>query len=296
MFGVVLAIGLLVDDAIVVVENVERVMHDEGLPPVEAARRSMDQISGALVGIALVLSAVFVPMSFFGGSTGVIYRQFSITMVSSMALSVVVAMVLTPALCATILKPRHAHNSGRRGFFGWFNRTFDRTSRGYESVVQRLTRRTVPAMVVYVVLVASTAALFARTPTAFLPDEDQGVLYSLAQLPAGATQQQTIEVLKRIEQHFLGNEKEAVESLFTVAGFSFAGRGQNMGIAFVEPSSMGRAHERRAEGRRRRPTGNGRVCADPGGDGLRLRAAGGDRARQCHRLQPPPAGSRRTRS
>ena len=233
MFGVVLAIGLLVDDAIVVVENVERVMHDEGLPPIEAARRSMDQISGALVGIALVLSAVFVPMSFFGGSTGVIYRQFSITMVSSMALSVVVAMVLTPALCATILKPPHAHNPGRRGSFGWFNRTFDRTSRGYESVVQRLTRRTVPAMVVYVVLVASTAALFARTPTAFLPDEDQGVLYSLAQLPAGATQQETIEVLKRIEQHFLGNEKEAIESLFTVAGFSFAGRGQNMGIAFV---------------------------------------------------------------
>jgi multidrug efflux pump len=233
MFGVVLAIGLLVDDAIVVVENVERVMHDEGLPPIEAARRSMDQISGALVGIALVLSAVFVPMSFFGGSTGVIYRQFSITMVSSMALSVVVALVLTPALCATILKPPKARDSRRRGFAGWFNRSFDRTSRGYESVVRRLTRRTVPAMAVYVVLVATMAALFARTPTAFLPDEDQGVLYSLAQLPAGATQQETIEVLKRIEEHFLGNEKGAVESLFTVAGFSFAGRGQNMGIAFV---------------------------------------------------------------
>ena len=192
MFGVVLAIGLLVDDAIVVVENVERVMHEEGLPPVEAARRSMDQISGALVGIALVLSAVFVPMSFFGGSTGVIYRQFSITMVSSMALSVVVAMVLTPALCATILKPPKAHGSSAP----WVRRMVQPRlsigrSRGYESVVRRLTRRTVPAMAVYVVLVAGMAALFARTPTAFLPDEDQGVLYALAQLPAGATQQET---------------------------------------------------------------------------------------------------------
>jgi multidrug efflux pump len=234
MFGLVLAIGLLVDDAIVVVENVERVMHDEGLAPKEAARRSMDQISGALVGIALVLSAVFVPMSFFGGSTGVIYRQFSITMVSSMALSVVVAMVLTPALCATLLKPPAEHPSTRQGLSGWFNRAFDRTSDAYASAVQRFTRRTMPAMVVYAVLVACMAALFARTPTAFLPDEDQGVVYSIAQLPAGATQQQTIEVLKRVEQHFLGDEQDVVESLFTVAGFSFAGRGQNMGLAFVK--------------------------------------------------------------
>jgi multidrug efflux pump len=233
MFGLVLAIGLLVDDAIVVVENVERVMHEDGLSPIDATRKSMDQISSALVGIALVLSAVFVPMSFFGGSTGVIYRQFSITMVSSMALSVVVAMVLTPALCATLLKPSKAHGGAQRGFFGWFNRAFDRTSRGYESAVTRLTRRTLPAMAVYVALVAAMAALFARTPTAFLPDEDQGVLFAMAQLPAGSTQEQTLKVLTRMEAHFLEGEKEAVQSLFTVAGFSFAGRGQNMGLAFV---------------------------------------------------------------
>jgi multidrug efflux pump len=233
MFGLVLAIGLLVDDAIVVVENVERVMHDEGLSPVEATRKSMDQISSALVGIALVLSAVFVPMSFFGGSTGVIYRQFSITMVSSMALSVVVAMILTPALCATLLRPPKAHAAARGGFFGWFNRGFDRTSRVYESAVTRLTRRTLPAMAAYAVLVAGMAVLFVRTPTAFLPDEDQGVLFAMAQLPAGSTQEQTLGVLKRMEQHFLEKEKGAVQSLFTVAGFSFAGRGQNMGLAFV---------------------------------------------------------------
>ncbi len=234
MFGMVLAIGLLVDDAIVVVENVERVMHEDGLPPREATRKSMDQITGALIGIALVLSAVFVPMAFFGGSTGVIYRQFSITIVSSMVLSVVVALVLTPALCATILKPvAPGHTMSRRGFFGWFNRSFDRGSRVYQSIIGRLVVRTLPTMVVYVLLVVAMGLLFTRLPTAFLPDEDQGVMYTQVQLPAGSTQEQTLEVMKKVEQHYLENEKDAVQSLFAVTGFSFAGRGQNMGMAFV---------------------------------------------------------------
>jgi multidrug efflux pump len=234
MFGMVLAIGLLVDDAIVVVENVERVMHEDGLPPREATRKSMDQITGALIGIALVLSAVFVPMSFFGGSTGVIYRQFSITIVSSMVLSVVVALVLTPALCATLLKPVAAHTPmSRRGFFGWFNRSFDRGSALYQSILGRLVARTLPSMAVYVLLVLAMGVLFMRLPTAFLPDEDQGVMFTQVQLPAGSTQEQTLEVLKQVEQHYLETEKAAVQSLFAVTGFSFAGRGQNMGVAFV---------------------------------------------------------------
>ncbi len=234
MFGMVLAIGLLVDDAIVVVENVERVMSEDGLPPKEATRKSMDQITGALIGIALVLSAVFVPMSFFGGSTGVIYRQFSITVVSSMVLSVVVALVLTPALCATILKPiEKGHGQSKRGFFGWFNRTFDRGTSAYQSTVRRLVRRLAPSMVVYAVLIVVMGALFMRLPTAFLPDEDQGVMFTQVQLPAGATQEQTLAVMKKVEDHYLTNEKETVQSLFAVTGFSFAGRGQNMGMAFV---------------------------------------------------------------
>ncbi len=234
MFGMVLAIGLLVDDAIVVVENVERVMHEDGLPPKEATRKSMDQITGALIGIALVLSAVFVPMSFFGGSTGVIYRQFSITIVSAMVLSVVVALVLTPALCATILEPvAPGHTMSRRGFFGWFNRSFDRGSAWYQSVIGRLVVRTLPSMAVYALLVVAMGVLFMRLPTAFLPDEDQGVMFTQVQLPAGSTQEQTLEVMKKVERHYLDNETNAVQSLFAVTGFSFAGRGQNMGMAFV---------------------------------------------------------------
>jgi multidrug efflux pump len=233
MFGMVLAIGLLVDDAIVVVENVERVMSEEGLPPREATRKSMDQITGALVGIALVLSAVFVPMSFFGGSVGVIYRQFSITIVSSMVLSVIVALVLTPALCATILKPvAHGHVE-RKGFFGWFNRTFDRGSRTYQSIVGRLVVRTLPTLAVYAVLCGAMAFLFQRIPTGFLPDEDQGVMYTQVQLPSGSTREQTAGVLRKVQAHYLEKEQAAVQSLFTVSGFSFAGSGQNMGMAFI---------------------------------------------------------------
>ena len=232
MFGMVLAIGLLVDDAIVVVENVERVMTEEGLSPKEATRKSMGQISGALVGIAMVLSAVFVPMAFFGGSTGVIYRQFSITIVSAMVLSVLVAMVLTPALCATLLKP--GHGPATRGFFGAFNRRFEQATAGYEGVVARMLRRWGRQLVVYGLIVAGMAVLFLRLPTAFLPEEDQGILFSQIQLPAGATQGRTLEVVKRVEDHFLQNEKQDVASVFAVTGFSFAGQGENMAIAFVK--------------------------------------------------------------
>jgi len=239
MFAMVLAIGLLVDDAIVVVENVERVMSEAGLSPKEATIRSMTQITGALVGIALVLSAVFVPMAFFGGSTGVIYRQFSITIVSSMLLSVVVALVLTPALCATMLKPvAKGHDAAEgglfSGFFLWFNRMFNRSNTLYQGSVKHILARSGRYMVIYFLIVGIMAFMILRMPTSFLPDEDQGILFTLVQLPAGATQERTAEVMKKVEHYYLEEEKEGVKSLFTVAGFSFAGRGQNMGLAFVQ--------------------------------------------------------------
>ncbi len=234
MFAMVLAIGLLVDDAIVVVENVERVMSEEGLSPVEATRKSMGQISGALVGIAMVLSAVFVPMAFFGGSTGVIYRQFSITIVSAMVLSVIVAMVFTPALCATFLKPvEKGHHASNTGFFGWFNRSFDSSSAKYQGWVGNMLRLRGRSMLMYALLLAALAVVFIRLPTSFLPAEDQGVLFSQIQLPTGATQERTLKVIEKVEQHFMNDQKDAVASIFTVAGFSFGGNGQNTGIAFV---------------------------------------------------------------
>ncbi|WP_165857209.1 efflux RND transporter permease subunit [Marinobacter sp. JSM 1782161] len=233
MFGMVLAIGLLVDDAIVVVENVERVMAEEGLGPVEATRKSMGQITGALVGIALVLSAVFVPMAFFPGSTGAIYRQFSITIVSAMVLSVLVALILTPALCATMLKPHKGDHHTKGGFFGWFNRSFEKATGRYQGRVEKILGRRGRYMLIYVVIVGVLGYSFQRLPSAFLPEEDQGILLAQVQLPVGSTQQQTIDVLKKMEDHFLNDEKEAVQSIFTVAGFSFAGRGQNSGLAFV---------------------------------------------------------------
>jgi hydrophobe/amphiphile efflux-1 (HAE1) family protein len=234
LFGVVLAIGLLVDDAIVVVENVERIMSEEGCSPIDATRKSMDQITGALVGIGLVLSAVFVPMAFFSGSTGVIYRQFSITIVSAMALSVLVAIVLTPALCATILKPiAKGHHASDRGFFGWFNKVFDRNADRYASGVGGLIRRGKRSMFVYGIILAVLAVLFVRTPTGFLPAEDQGIMYVQAQLPPGSTVGQSLEVLKKIEHHFLVDEKESVEGMFGVTGFSFSGSGQNQVFGFV---------------------------------------------------------------
>jgi len=230
MFAMVLAIGLLVDDAIVVVENVERIMSDEGLPPREATRKSMTQITGALIGIALVLSAVFVPMAFFSGSTGAIYRQFSLTIVSAMALSVAVALILTPALCATLLKPVRNHGSEPTG---WFNRGFDRASGFYRRSVHYVVRRIVRLLVLYVGIVVALGFVFVRLPTAFLPDEDQGILLVQFQLPVGATSERTLEVVKQIEYHFLADEKDSVSSVMGVAGFSFAGRGQNMGMAFI---------------------------------------------------------------
>ena len=234
MFAMVLAIGLLVDDAIVVVENVERVMSEEGVGPREATRRSMDQITGALVGIGLVLSAVFVPMAFFSGSTGVIYRQFSITIVSAMALSVLVALILTPALCVTFLRPMEKdHERHHRGFFGWFNRSFERNTERYQGVVHRILLRSTRYSLVYLGLVAIMGGLYVVLPTSFMPDEDQGIIFSQVQLPPGGTQESTVAVLKKVEDYFLTEEKQNVESVFSVAGFSFGGNGQNAGIAFV---------------------------------------------------------------
>ena len=233
MFGMVLAIGLLVDDAIVVVENVERVMEEEGLSPHDATIKSMDQITGALVGIALVLAAVFLPMAFFGGSTGVIYRQFSITMASAMLLSVLVALIFTPALCATILKPRAAAHAAESGFFGWFNRGFRRGNREYERIVVHAVNRTGRYLIVFVLIVGLMAVLFVRVSTSFLPDEDQGVLFADATTPPGATKERTEKVLAEMRDYFLHDEKQAVEGVFTVSGFNFAGRGQNSGLIFV---------------------------------------------------------------
>jgi HAE1 family hydrophobic/amphiphilic exporter-1/multidrug efflux pump len=235
MLAMVLAIGLLVDDAIVVVENVERVMSEEGLPPLEATRKSMGQITGALVGVALVLAAVFVPMAFFGGSTGVIYRQFTVTIVSAMTLSVLVAMILTPALCATLLKPvEKGHGLANQGVFGIFNRAFDRSNRGYQGLVQRMLKHGWRWMAGYAILVAVVGFAFTKLPAGFLPDEDQGMLFSIVQLPPGSTQSNTEKVLEQVRNHFLEDQKDAVDSVFSVAGFSFAGSGQNTGIAFVK--------------------------------------------------------------
>ncbi|HIJ80348.1 MAG TPA: efflux RND transporter permease subunit [Desulfuromonadales bacterium] len=239
MFALVIVIGLLVDDAIVVVENVERIMSEEGLSPHDATIKSMGQITSALWGIATVLTAVFLPMAFFGGSTGVIYRQFSITIIAAMILSVFVAMILTPALCATILKPvEKGHHSGEHGwfagFFRYFNRAFEFCRHNYEGIVGRSFSKPVRYLVVYGGIVTIMAFFFLKLPTSFLPDEDQGFLICQVQLPAGATQERTIQVLRQMEQHFLENEKKTVEGIITVAGFSFAGRGQNMALAWVK--------------------------------------------------------------
>ena len=235
MFGMVLAIGLLVDDAIVVVENVERVMAEEGLSPRDAVRKSMRQISGALIGIALVLSAVFLPMAFFGGSTGVIYRQFSVTVVSAMTLSVAVAMLFTPSLCATLLKP-HAPKpaEGHGGLFGAFNRGFARMNSRYAQSVDRLTRRRGRSLAVYAAIIVVMALMFLRLPTSFLPDEDQGILFVQVDQPPGTAAELTQRTLNEVRDYFLEQEGEAVTGVFTVNGFSFGGRGQNSGLVFVK--------------------------------------------------------------
>lgn len=239
MFALVIVIGLLVDDAIVVVENVERIMSEEGLSPHDATVKSMGQITSALVGIATVLTAVFLPMAFFGGSTGVIYRQFSVTIIAAMILSVLVALILTPALCATLLKPvKKGHEPGSSGpfapFFRWFNRNFEWARGKYEGIVSRSFNKPIRYLVVYGAIVAVMALLFHRLPTAFLPDEDQGFIICQVQLPAGATQERTLKVMEQVEKHFEERESTTVASVITVAGFSFAGSGQNMGLAFVK--------------------------------------------------------------
>jgi HAE1 family hydrophobic/amphiphilic exporter-1 len=241
MFAMVLAIGLLVDDAIVVVENVERIMSEEGLPPREATAKSMEQITSALIGIGLVLSAVFGPMAFFGGSTGVIYRQFSVTVIAAMLLSVLVALILTPVLCASLLKPVPAgHEPAEnaiwflRPFFAWFDRVFFRLRDRYVKIVGRSFSRKLRYAVVYVVIVAAVGTLFHRLPTSYVPDEDQGILLSMIMLPTGATLEQTKQVVFDVQRHFLENEKEAVESCMTVSGVGFSGRAQTNGLLFIK--------------------------------------------------------------
>ncbi len=241
MFAMVLAIGLLVDDAIVVVENVERVMSEEGLSPLEATRKSMDQITSALIGIGLVLSAVFGPMMFFGGSTGIIYRQFSITIISSMLLSVLVALILTPVLCASLLKPvGKGHEAAETGirllrpFFLWFDHLFLRLRGLYTAAVGHILGKRIRYVAVFVVIVAAMSYLFSKMPTAYLPDEDQGVLLSMVQLPPGSTLEQTEAVMAKVRNHFLVDQKEAVESCMTISGFGMAGQGQNQGMVYIK--------------------------------------------------------------
>lgn len=241
MFATVLAIGLLVDDAIVVVENVERIMEEENLPPKEATAKSMDQITSALIGIGLVLSAVFGPMAFFPGSTGILYRQFAVTIISAMLLSVVVALILTPVLCATFLKPVASQkNQPKRttpilkSFFRWFDRGFKRSRDFYVNTVERSFSRIFRYLLVYVIILIAVGALLIKIPTAYLPDEDQGILISQVIMPSGSTLEQTQRVLDRIRDYFLTKEDRAVESCGTLAGFSFAGRAQNNGLVFIK--------------------------------------------------------------
>ena len=232
MFGMVLAIGILVDDAIVVVENVERIMSEEGLGPVEATRKAMGQITGALIGITLVLTAVFLPMAFFGGSVGTIYRQFTMSIVSCMLFSIFLALTLTPALCATLLKQVDAgHHHEKKGFFGWFNRMFDRVANRYQSWVAVLLKRTLGGFLVFVVACFAMVVLYRNMPASFLPEEDQGYFLAAITLPEGATDQRTGEVLRKAEEYF--SKQPEIEHYFTVAGFSFSGRAQNSGLAFV---------------------------------------------------------------
>ena len=232
MFGMVLVIGIVVDDAIVVVENVERIMSEEGLPPLEASRKAMRQISGAIIGVTVVLVSVFVPLAFFSGATGNIYRQFSAVMVASISFSAFMALTLTPALCATLLKPVEAgHHHEKKGFFGWFNRSFNRTSKRYQGLVARTLRGAGRTLIIYGAIAAAAAVIYQRLPTSFLPSEDQGYIIVNVQLPPGATQERTLAVMEQIEGFVL--KQEEVANMVSVLGFSFSGEGQNMGLAFV---------------------------------------------------------------
>uniref|UniRef100_UPI0027397C31 efflux RND transporter permease subunit n=1 Tax=Stenotrophomonas sp. YIM B06876 TaxID=3060211 RepID=UPI0027397C31 len=244
MFGMVLVIGIVVDDAIVVVENVERIMTEEGLPPLEATRKAMGQISGAIVGVTVVLISVFVPLAFFSGSVGNIYRQFSAVMVASIGFSAFLALSLTPALCATLLKPVEAgHHHEKKGFFGWFNRGFTRTAKGYEGLVARMLRRAGRYLVIYAAIIGVVALVYTRLPTSFLPGEDQGTLLVNVQLPPGATLERTKNVMAQVEGFML--QQPEVQSMVGVLGFSFSGQGQNAGLAFVTLKDW---HERKGPG------------------------------------------------
>ncbi|MEJ6551248.1 efflux RND transporter permease subunit [Psychrobacter pacificensis] len=241
MFAMVLSIGLLVDDAIVVVENVERILEeDPDISVKDATVQSMGEISKIVIGIALILSAVFVPMAFFGGSTGVIYRQFSITLITSMVLSAMVALIFTPALCVTLLKRGKSHEKGsteqQKGFFGWFNRGFFKLSRSYENFVGKSIRFKWLYLIGYAAIIGIMAVVFLRIPGSFLPEEDQGIMFTLVQLPAGSTLDETQDVLDKVSNYYDTQEGDNIASVFTVAGFSFAGQGQNMGLAFVRLS------------------------------------------------------------
>jgi len=243
MFGMVLVIGIVVDDAIVVVENVERIMTEEGLSPLEATRKAMQQISGAIIGVTVVLISVFVPLAFFAGSTGNIYRQFSAVMVSSIAFSAFMALSLTPALCATLLKPVEAgHHHEKKGFFGWFNRGFSRTAKSYEGMVARILKRAARYLIIYVAIIGAVAVVYLRLPTSFLPNEDQGNLIVNVQLPPGATYERTLSVMEKVEGFML--KQPEVQSMVGVLGFSFSGQGQNAALAFVTLKDW---HERDGE-------------------------------------------------
>ncbi|WP_249674663.1 efflux RND transporter permease subunit [Pseudomonas abieticivorans] len=233
MFAMVLAIGLLVDDAIVVVENVERLMAQEHLSPKDATRKSMEQISGALVGIGLVISAVFLPMAFFGGSAGIIYRQFAITIIAAMGFSVLIALVFTPALCATLLKPHSPQAHAKKGFLGWFNRMFERNTARYEGGVTRILKGRGRFMLVYLILLGIVALLFTKVPSAFLPEEDQGMFIVQVQMPQNASAERNEAVLTQVKDYLTKDESDSVDSVFAINGFSFAGRGQSAGLVFV---------------------------------------------------------------
>lgn len=232
MFGMVLVIGIVVDDAIVVVENVERIMSEEGLSPLEATRKAMRQISGAIVGVTVVLISVFVPLAFFAGATGNIYRQFATVMVASIAFSAFMALSLTPALCATLLKPVTAgHHEDKKGFFGWFNRVFERLTKGYQGVVANALRKTGRYLVIYAAIIGAVTVVYMRLPTSFLPGEDQGIMIVNVQLPPGATQGRTQAVMEQVEGFVL--QQHEVQNMVSVLGFSFSGQGQNAALAFV---------------------------------------------------------------
>jgi multidrug efflux pump len=287
MFAMVLAIGLLVDDAIVVVENVERVMSEENLEPREATLKSMREITGALIGIATVLSAVFVPMAFSSGSTGTIYRQFSVTIVTAMLLSVAVALILTPALCATILRRPQGHGEGhgaQRGFAGWFNRHFDRGSNVYRNGVSGMLARGKRFLAIFAALVVAMGWMFMRLPSSFLPVEDQGILLTAVQLPPGAMNARTQDVLKRVTDYYLNDEKDAVEGVMAIEGYGFGGSGQNAGMVFVRMKDF----EKRSGATRERS-----VCCHRRRPGLCAAAAGYRRHGHFQRLRLLPGGHQR---